>query len=254
MKIRFIRNATMKISYAGQTILTDPMFSAKGAFMSFAGIQRNPTVDLTVSIDEIIDGVNAVLVSHIHPDHFDEAAVENLPPAFPIFCQPGDEKAIAVKGLKSVQVIGESIEWRGITITRTEGKHGSGQTLDLMGKVSGFILRVPGKPVVYWAGDTILCDDVRENIEKYRPDIVILHSGGAGTETYGTIIMDADQTIETAKLVLSHSPDARIIAIHMESLDHCAVKRETLRTLADQAGIAASSLLIPADGEELNLN
>jgi len=46
MKIQLIRNATMKLTYAGKTILTDPMLSAKNAYDPFAGVARNPTVEL----------------------------------------------------------------------------------------------------------------------------------------------------------------------------------------------------------------
>ena len=74
MKIQLIRNATMKLTFAGRTILTDPMLSTKGAYEPFAGIARNPTIDLPLPIEEILDGVESVVISHDHPDHFDREA------------------------------------------------------------------------------------------------------------------------------------------------------------------------------------
>ena len=67
MKIQLIRNATMKLSYAGQTILTDPMLSPKDAFDPFAGVARNPTVELPHTLEQILDRVDGVLVSHSEP-------------------------------------------------------------------------------------------------------------------------------------------------------------------------------------------
>ena len=56
--IQLIRNATLKIDYAGKTILVDPLFSAKGELQSILGVNRNPTVHLTMPISEIMDGVD----------------------------------------------------------------------------------------------------------------------------------------------------------------------------------------------------
>jgi L-ascorbate metabolism protein UlaG (beta-lactamase superfamily) len=53
MELQLIRSATIKIKYAGKTILVDPMLSPKNTSAPFA-IARNPTVDLTVSIDTIL--------------------------------------------------------------------------------------------------------------------------------------------------------------------------------------------------------
>jgi L-ascorbate metabolism protein UlaG (beta-lactamase superfamily) len=59
MKFTQIRNATIKIEYAGKKFLVDPMLSAKGAFPGFPGTVNshiaNPTVDLSVPMTEILD-------------------------------------------------------------------------------------------------------------------------------------------------------------------------------------------------------
>ena len=62
MKIQLIRNATMKITYAGRTFLTDPMLSTKGDFEAFAGIAPNPTIELPFQIEDIIKGIESVLL------------------------------------------------------------------------------------------------------------------------------------------------------------------------------------------------
>jgi L-ascorbate metabolism protein UlaG (beta-lactamase superfamily) len=247
MKIQLIRNATMKITYAGRTFLTDPMLAPKGDFKAFAGIARNPTIALPFQIEEIVEGIESVVVSHDHPDHFDKTASAALPKIFPVFCQPGDEGKMTDEGFQSVIPIETSYTWEGITITRTDGQHGSGKVLEFIGEVSGFVFQANGEPTVYWVGDSIWCEPVNSAIEKFKPDIIITHSGGAKIPGFEYIIMDAEQTLT----VLNASPAAVVLAIHMEALDHCNESRETLRQMADTAAISPSRLIIPKDGETI---
>jgi L-ascorbate metabolism protein UlaG (beta-lactamase superfamily) len=58
--LQLVRNATLLIEYAGKRILVDPMLSPKGAIESWAGIQRNPTVELKMPAEEIVKGVDLV--------------------------------------------------------------------------------------------------------------------------------------------------------------------------------------------------
>jgi L-ascorbate metabolism protein UlaG (beta-lactamase superfamily) len=246
MKIQLIRNATMKIAYKGHVILTDPMLSPKGAIRPFAGIARNPTVALPLPMEDILNGVEMVLVSHGHPDHIDEAAQKELPQTTPVFCQPGDEIKMAGKGFKSVIPIESTHSWEGITITRTLGEHGKGKILERMGTVSGFVLQADDEPTVYWVGDSIWCNAVEENMRAFKPDIIVTHSGGATIPGFEPIIMDIEQTLEVAA---ASSEEAVVVAIHMEALDHCGVSREALRRAADSKDIPRSRLLIPDDGD-----
>ncbi len=249
MKIQLIRNATMKITYAGRTLLTDPMLSTVGAFRSFAGIAANPTVELPVAIEKILEGVEMTVISHLHPDHFDEAAVLNLPKDMPIFCQPEDTVVLQEKGFARVTAAHSSCLWEGISLTRTGGKHGSGKILERLGNISGFVLQAAGEPTIYWVGDSIWCEEVAEAIKMHKPDIIITHSGGAILPGFAPIIMDAEQTLTA----FNAGADAVVVAVHMEALDHCTVSRIMLRKAADSAGIAPSRLLIPENGETLSL-
>ncbi|MEM7798110.1 MAG: MBL fold metallo-hydrolase [Chloroflexota bacterium] len=250
MKVQLIRNATLLLEYNQQRILIDPMLSPKHAFRSFAGISENPTVDLPMSADEVLTNIDAVIVSHLHPDHFDEPAQQALEKSLPLFTQPESEETIIGLGFTAVTAVKNTITWEGIEITPTPGEHGFGEMIARMGPVTGFVFRAEGEPTVYWAGDTVLYAGVEESIAAHQPDIIITHSGGAqfgGPESL--ILMDTDATLAVAK----QAPQATLIAVHMESLDHCPVTRAGLKAAADEAGIG-QKLLIPADGERLSFD
>ncbi|NRP19425.1 hypothetical protein LPJGGPFB_02681 [Ensifer adhaerens] len=249
MKLQLIRNATLKLDYAGRTVLIDPYFAPKHSLPSFANRSENPVVELPVSIDEILDGVELVIVSHLHSDHFDDVAKACLAKDLPIFCQPDDEGEIRAAGFTAVTPLADRATWQGLTLTRREGSHGLGPVVELMGSVMGFTLEAEGEPSIYWAGDTVLYPPVSDVIAGTRPDIIITHSCGARWDG-DLIVMDADETVS----VCAASADAVVVATHMEALDHATISRQDLREAAEARGISATKLRIPRDGEVLVLD
>ncbi len=249
MELQLIRNATMRLTYAGRLIVTDPYLGPKHAYRTLAGREQNPTVEMPCSPEEAVAGAQIALISHLHNDHFDPVGQQQLAKTIPLFCQPEDVQRITEMGFERVMPVDDSTEWEGITAIRTPGTHGTGAWGDRLNPVSGFVLKAAGEPTVYWCGDTIWYEPVREILSAQRPDVIITHSGGAELQDSGLIIMDADQTVAVCR----HAPDARIVAIHLEALDHCPVSRADLRGAADRYGIERTQLLIPADGETLSL-
>ncbi|MCY9064520.1 MBL fold metallo-hydrolase, partial [Bacillus inaquosorum] len=67
MNITQIRNATIVVKYANKKFLIDPMLAEKGTYATFPETIRqdlfNPLVSLPTSIDNILDGVDAVIVT-----------------------------------------------------------------------------------------------------------------------------------------------------------------------------------------------
>ena len=249
MRLRLLRNATQRLRYAGRELLLDPYFAPKHSRPSFAGRSPNPLVDLPCRPEEIMAGAELVILSHLHSDHFDPEAQRLLPKDLPVLCQPGDEETIRGHGFESVTPVSDALVWQGITLTRTPGQHGSGAVLAEMGPVSGFVFQAPGEPTLYWAGDTIFYEPVQQTIERFRPDVIVTHSSGAMWKGDGPIVMDAAQTLAVCRA----APESRIVAIHLGSLDHGEVSRQDLRARARAAGIPDTQLLIPEDGESLEL-
>jgi L-ascorbate metabolism protein UlaG (beta-lactamase superfamily) len=247
MHIQLIRNATLRMNYGNRVIITDPYLALKYSQEPLVGKSRNPIVDLPFPPEDVLADIEMVLVSHLHPDHFDTIAQQLLPKDIQIYCQPGDEGQIKGAGFSNVTVVGGSVDWHGLRITRTPGQHGNEVWSAQMGSVSGFVFQSEYEPTIYWTGDTIWCEAVRQVILESKPDIIITHSSGASFEAGAPIIMDGHQTIEVCRT----APNSTVIAVHMETFDFDTVSRKGLRSMAEAEGIEARQLLIPADGETL---
>lgn len=249
MHLKLLRNATLRLSYAGHEILIDPMLGDKHTLPAFAGKESNPTCDLPVAASEALSGIELVVVSHLHPDHFDETARDLLPKNLSLLVQPGDEAAFEKAGFQHIHPLTDRFEWQGLTFTRTAGEHGSGPILSRMGNVMGFVLQAENEPTVYWLGDTVLTPQVLQTALDVKPDVVVTHSGGAVIA--GTLlIMDDLQTLQLAQQL----PEATVVAVHMESLDHCTVSRHGLREAGKAAGLREGQLQVPENGEGLHFS
>ncbi|WP_221090876.1 MBL fold metallo-hydrolase [Deinococcus aquaedulcis] len=246
MQLHLIRNATLRLTYAGHTLLVDPFLAEPHTQPSLAGRSLNPTVPLPLPADEVVRGAELALVSHLHPDHMD-LTPPRLPLQLPLLAQPGDAARLQAAGFTAVQALHHDTQWNGIHFTRTGGTHGTGRVGQAMGEVSGFVLRAPGEPTLYLAGDTIWTDEVRAQIDTAAPDVIVTHSGGAQLQDT-LIIMDTAQTLALA----AAAPQATVVAVHLEAYDHMTVTRHALRAAAQQAGLG-SRLLVPEDGEIMEL-
>lgn len=244
---RLIRNATFTIEYAGHKILVDPMFAPKNSTESVFGKLKNPLVDLPAPIRDIVENVDLILLTHTHFDHFDMEAVKHLDKSLKFVNQPADRDTIQKLGFKNAETLTTSIQWQNIKITPTNAQHGTGSVLELMGNVTGFILEAENHPTVYIVGDAVWTEEIYRNIKKFQPDYIIVNTGGARLPKLELtpIIMDETQAMS----LIQESGKAKVIAIHMDALDHCKTTREVLKKEAKKYKIDHNKLIVPEDGE-----
>ena len=258
--IQQIRNATLKISYAGTIFLIDPMLAPKGAYPGFEETYRselrNPLIDLPCTISEIIKDVDAIIVTHTHLDHWDDAAQEFIPKHIPLFVQnEQDADLIRSQGFINIKILDNNTLFNNIHLSKVGGQHGTDTMYavpDLakrLGDTMGVIFQGKGIKTLYIAGDTIWCDETTRVIGNYKPEIIILNTGYARLKNFDkSIIMGKDDV----KHAYQTATNAIIIATHMDAVNHAMLTRKKLREYITKEGIN-DRVLVPNDGETIKL-
>ena len=260
VQIQQIRNATSKITYGDTTFLIDPMLAKKGTYPGFEGTYRselrNPLVDLPMPIAEVLKDVDAVIVTHTHLDHWDDVAQKMLPKDLPLFVQnESDAAIIRGQGFNNVRLLSSRAEFGGVKLSKTGGPHGTDAmyatpTLaEFLGQAMGVVFEAPGYKTLYLVGDTIWRNEVDQALAQYKPDLIVLNAGYARVNGYdGAIIMGKDDVLRASQA----APDATIVAVHMDAINHMGQSRDELTSYVQQKGIE-KRVEIPADGALLKL-
>ncbi|NPD16701.1 MBL fold metallo-hydrolase [Xinfangfangia sp. D13-10-4-6] len=256
-KITQIRNATLRIEYGGVRFLVDPMLSERHSWPGFEGTvnsqERNSLVHLPFPIEDIVD-VDAVIVTHLHEDHWDKSAQRIVPKSMPIFSQ-NDEDATIIRsqGFEDVRVLSKTSSFQNVQLIRTNGRHGTDEAYavagHVLGSVCGVVFKKDKHNTVYLAGDTIWNTDVAEVLDEYQPQYAILNAGDAKLAGLDDgIIMGAADVLEVHRA----SPGTILVASHMEAVNHCVLTRAELRKFARDEGFS-DMLIVPADGQTINI-
>lgn len=251
MLIHQIRNATLIITYKDKKFLIDPWLMPKdympGFEMAVNANVRQPRVELPLSVEKIVD-VDAVILTHFHPDHWDEFATKAIDKKIPFFVQNEvDQKQIQSLGFSDVRVVSVSgTEFDGITLYKTFGQHGKREIIkplceqvNMAYDAMGVVFKAKNEKTLYVAGDTIWCEEVVEAIDKFAPDVIVVNACGAALLNGERIIMND----EDVKTLTEYAPKAVIIASHMDTVSHLTVTRNDIRKMK------LNNVLVPEDNE-----
>ena len=256
MKITQLRNATVVIHYKDKVILVDPMLAPKGAIPALKYVtgkrRRNPLVEMPDETASILKKVTHCLITHCqkgHFDHLDRAGTKWLRKNnIPVFCTEQDETYLIKKGLDTHVLNNKKANpFFDGDISLVPCVHGKGIIGSFMANGYGYYIQQRNEPSVYLTGDTILTDDVSNSITRYQPDVVVIPAGGAKFDLGSEVIMGLEGAIKIGELTKK-----RVIANHLESLDHCPVTREELQKEVHKRGWE-SRFYIPRDGETISI-
>lgn len=115
MKIQLMRHATLIVTLGTKKILVDPMLCKAGEMPPITNStnhRRNPLVELSVLPTSLFP-VAAVLITHMHRDHFDHTATAIIPKDATILCQPDDEAQLQEIGFQNVMKVEDNLIWEG---------------------------------------------------------------------------------------------------------------------------------------------
>lgn len=248
MNYTLLRSATAVLALGGQRFLIDPMLDPKDARPPVANTPNqhpNPLVELPEGWEGLIAGIDAVAVTHLHKDHFDDTAAAVLDHELPLFAQPEDLHRLEAVGFRDVRPVETKAGFGDVTLTRTAGHHGTGDIGKAMAPVSGFVFDAPNESRVYVAGDTVWCAEVGDVIHAHQPEVIVLNASGARFLDGDPIVMTADDIPQVHRA----APDALLIVVHLEAINHCLETRHYYRETLPRLGIPVDRFRIPEDGE-----
>jgi len=252
MRLRLIRHATLTVEFQGRLLLVDPMLDearTRPPVQNSPNPRNNPLAGLPVPAEQLLLGIEAVLVTHTHSDHWDDTAARLIPKDTPLFCQPEDEAKFQSQGFTQVRAVRQTMIWNEIEIIRTQGRHGTGELAKRMGPVCGFVLRPAAErlrqePTLYVAGDTVWCLEVEDALAEFGPQVTVVNAGGARFLEGNPITMTAADVTRVCR----HTPRMQVVAVHMEAINHCVLTRAELAARLEDAKLR-QQVVIPEDGE-----
>ncbi|MEU1369904.1 MBL fold metallo-hydrolase [Streptomyces sp. NPDC005803] len=223
--VTFIGNATLLVRYGPLTLLTDPNFLHRGerAYLG-NGLSSRRLHDPAMELSGL-PALDAVVLSHLHGDHWDRRARRGLGKDLPILTTPhasrrlqglhGFSRAVGLRTWQSQTVVRGD---RQVCVTALPGRHGPKGVHRLLPPVMGSLWefgtvgRAPDHRL-YVTGDTLMFPGIQE-IARRCPDVglAILHLGGTTLPGGLLVTMDARQG---AELVRTLRP-GKVMPVHYE--------------------------------------
>jgi len=220
--LQFIGNATMLIRYGALTLLTDPNFLHQGqrAYLGHGLVSKRLT-EPALGVGDL-PALDAVLLSHLHGDHWDRVAQAGLNREVPIITTPHASRRLQWRGFAratGLRTWGSHLVTQDqyqVRITALPARHAPGMLKRLLPPVMGSLLQFStfGGPVahqLYITGDTLLIDELAHIPARFPGiDTTVLHLGGTTLPGGLMVTMDATQGADLLELL----PQSTGIPVH----------------------------------------
>jgi L-ascorbate metabolism protein UlaG (beta-lactamase superfamily) len=171
VSVSFIGHATALIEVTGVKVLTDPVLRSRLMFLRRVVAPVPPAA---------YDGVEVVVISHLHHDHCDLPSLAMIPGDPWILVPSGGEKFLHGKGFGKVVALrpGQSHRIGPVTVTATPAVHdGTRKPFGPKATAVGYLV-TSADSSVYFAGDTDLFPAMRDLSEHL--DLALLPVWGWG--------------------------------------------------------------------------
>ncbi|SFK42186.1 MBL fold metallo-hydrolase [Geodermatophilus ruber] len=209
--LTFGGNATTLLRIGNFTLLTDPNFLHRGqrAYLGY-GLWTKRLTEPALEPPQL-PLLDAIVLSHLHGDHWDRIATRHLDPTTPLVTTPaaarrlGQRGFVATADLRPWQRHELGRDGETLRITSVPGVHGPGPMAKLLPPVMGSVLELIRGGEVSWrgyiSGDTLFRPFLGEVLQRCGPlDVVIPHLGG--TKALGvTVTMDGRQGADLLELL-----------------------------------------------------
>src|SRR4051794_26861646 len=122
MHLTLVRHATLVVRAAGLRLLVDPQLDPQGARDPLPGTPNprpTPLVELPEPAEALVERLDAVLVTHLHGDHFDATARRLLAKDVTLLCQPPDAERLRGDGFTDVRPVDPDTTLGDLRVTRT---------------------------------------------------------------------------------------------------------------------------------------
>jgi L-ascorbate metabolism protein UlaG (beta-lactamase superfamily) len=220
--LTFVGTATTVLRLGGFTLLTDPNFVRRGQRVHLGyGLTSKRRTDPALRIEEL-PTLDAVLLSHLHGDHFDRVAKRDLPREPPVVTTQHAARRLQKWGFGAATGLATWQDWeadRGderLRITSVPGRHGPVGVHRLLPPVMGTVIDLErgGERVLraYVTGDTLCVPELRQVSERF-PDIDVMITHLGGTKVLGVLVtMDGRQGTDLVELI----EPAAVVPIHYD--------------------------------------
>jgi L-ascorbate metabolism protein UlaG (beta-lactamase superfamily) len=220
--LTFIGTATTLLRLGTFTVLTDPNFLHRGqrAYLGY-GLWSKRRTDPALELDDL-PRLDAVVLSHLHGDHFDREARRGLSPHVPIVTTEHARRKLRRRGFRGVEGLRtwSWSEWpreqQWLRITAVPAQHGPRGVHRLlpptMGSVIDFEENGQRRLRIYITGDTLYRPSLAEIGTRFPDiDVMLIHLGG--TRIGGVLLtMNGKQGAALADLIRP----ARTLPIHYD--------------------------------------
>ncbi len=242
--ITFIGTATVLIRFGGLTILTDPNFLHGGERVHLGyGLHARRLTEPALEIHQL-PPLDALVLSHMHEDHFDRIAAQQLQKDLPIVTTGHAAAELRRLGFRQIRSLATwstqsfDKDGRSLRVTAMPARHAPLVLTPFFPSVMGSMLEFTSSSGeldlrLYITGDTLFHDRLKQIPLRYpNIDIALVHLGG--TRVLGLMLtMDAEQGIEAVKVIRAGIN----IPIHYNDYDVFRSPLDDFRRAVERAGL-----------------